>query len=356
MITVHTLRDKIWNVLMEKRDNKYMKKRNCILLTVLCLVLSLTGCTEKTKEPINKMDFLLNTFVSVTLYDTDKEEILDGALDVCREYENVLSTTIDTSEIYQMNHRKPGERQFTVSDKTAEVLKKGLEYCEMSGGAFDITIEPLSSLWDFAGADPAVPESTAIQAALEKVGYKKVLLEGNTVTFADDDTAIDLGAIAKGYIADRIKDYLTEQGVRSAIINLGGNVVCVGEKTDGKPFKIGLQKPFADRTETVAALDINDLSVVSSGVYERHFIQDGVNYHHILDPHTGYPYENGLTQVTIISKLSVDGDGLSTSCFALGLENGMKLADSLEGVYAVFITEDGELHYSEGAQEFLSSD
>ena len=127
MITVHALRDKIWNVLMEKRDNKYMKKRNCILLTVLCLVLSLTGCTEKTKEPINKMDFLLNTFVSVTLYDTDKEEILDGALDVCREYENVLSTTIDTSEIYQMNHRKPGERQFTVSDKTAEVLKKGLE-------------------------------------------------------------------------------------------------------------------------------------------------------------------------------------------------------------------------------------
>ena len=236
MITVHALRDKIWNVLMEKRDNKYMKKTNCILLTVLCLVLSLTGCTEKTKEPINKMDFLLNTFVSVTLYDTDKEEILDGALDVCREYENVLSTTIDTSEIYQMNHRKPGERQFTVSDKTAEVLKKGLEYCEMSGGAFDITIEPLSSLWDFAGADPAVPESTAIQAALEKVGYKKVLLEGNTVTFADDDTAIDLGAIAKGYIADRIKDYLTEQGVQSAIINLGGNVVCVGEKIRRKAF------------------------------------------------------------------------------------------------------------------------
>ena len=182
------------------------------------------------------------------------------------------------------------------------------------------------------------------------------MADGNIVTFADDDTAIDLGAIAKGYIADRIKDYLTEQGVKSAIINLGGNVVCVGEKTDGKPFKIGLQKPFADRTETVAALDINDLSVVSSGVYERHFIQDGVNYHHILDPHTGYPYENGLTQVTIISKLSVDGDGLSTSCFALGLENGMKLADSLDGVYAVFITEDGELHYSEGAQEFLSSD
>lgn len=222
---------------------------------MVCVLLSVTGCAVKQKEPVNKMDFLLNTFVSVTLYDTDKEEILDGALDVCREYEDVLSPTIETSEIYQMNHRKPGERQFTVSDKTAEVLKKGLEYCQMSDGAFDITIEPLSSLWDFAGADPAVPEASDIQAALDKVGYKKVTLEGNTVTFADDETAIDLGAIAKGYIADRIKDYLTEQGVKSAIINLGGNVLCVGEKTDGTPFKIGLQKPFADRTETVAALE-----------------------------------------------------------------------------------------------------
>ena len=320
------------------------------------VMLLMPGCAVKQKEPISKSDFLLNTFVTVTLYDTDKEEILDGAMDVCREYEDVLSTTIETSEIYQMNHRKEGERQFTVSDKTAEVLKKGLEYCEMSHGAFDITIEPLSSLWDFTRENPKVPDADLIQKELAKVLYEKVSLDGNIVTFADDDTAIDLGAIAKGFIADRIKDYLTEQGVKSAIINLGGNVLCIGEKTDGTPFKIGLQKPFADRSETVAALDINDLSVVSSGVYERHFIQNGVNYHHILDPHTGYPYENGLTQVTVISKQSVDGDGLSTSCFALGLEKGMELADSLDGVYAVFVTEDGELHYSKGARELLSED
>lgn len=151
-----------------------------------------------------------------------------------------------------------------------------------------------------------------------------------------------------------MKEYLKSQGVESAIINLGGNVLCVGERPGGKPFKIGLQKPFADRTETVASLDIRDLSVVSSGVYERHFEENGVNYHHILDPFTGYPYENGLTQVTILSEQSVDGDGLSTTCFALGLEGGMKLADSLDGVYAVFITEDGEIHYSQNAADFVS--
>ena len=150
-----------------------------------------------------------------------------------------------------------------------------------------------------------------------------------------------------------MKAYLKEKGVNSAVINLGGNVLCVGSRPDGSPFKIGLQKPYATHTETVAALDITDMSVVSSGVYERHFIKDGVNYHHILDPSTGYPYENGLIQVSIISPLSVDGDGLSTTCFALGLEKGMELIDGMDGIYAVFMTEDGTLHYTEGAEGFL---
>mgnify|MGYP002123635568 CR=1 FL=1 len=144
--------------------------------------------------------------------------------------------------------------------------------------------------------------------------------------------------------------------MNSAVINLGGNVLCVGSRPDGSPFKIGLQKPYATHTETVAALDITDMSVVSSGVYERHFIKDGVNYHHILDPSTGYPYENGLIQVSIISTLSVDGDGLSTTCFALGLEKGMELIESMDGIYAVFMTEDGTLHYTQGAEGFLAPD
>ena len=313
----------------------------------------LTGCGKKA-EPVSRSSFLLNTFVTVTLYDSEDQEILDGAMKLCSEYEQKLSTTIETSEIYVMNHRQPGERTFTVSEETAEVIEKGLEYSRLSDGVFDITIEPLSSLWNFTGADPHVPSEDAIREELSKVGYENVSVSGNQITFANDVTTIDLGAIAKGYIADRMKEYLKSQGVESAIINLGGNVLCVGERPGGKPFKIGLQKPFADRTETVASLDIRDLSVVSSGVSERHFEENGVNYHHILDPFTGYPYENGLTQVTILSEQSVDGDGLSTTCFALGLEGGMKLADSLDGVYAVFITEDGEIHYSQNAADFVS--
>ena len=299
---------------------------------------------------------MLNTFVTVTLYDTDDQEILDGCFDLCAEYENLLSRTKETSEIYRLNHRAEGERSLQVSEKTAQVIAKGLEYSRLSDGAFDITIEPLSSLWDCTAENPQVPPEEAIREARERVNYRNVSVEGNMVTFADDVTTIDLGAIAKGFIADEIKAYLIEEGVGSAIINLGGNVLCVGARPDETPFRIGIQRPFAERNEVAGALDIEDMSVVSSGVYERHFTQDGVNYHHLLNPRTGYPYENGLVQVTIISRDSVDGDGLSTTCFALGIEEGSELIESMEDIYGIFMTEDGSIYYTEGAQAFVSEE
>ena len=187
------------------------------------------------------------------------------------------------------------------------------------------------------------------------MGYEKLEVEGNKILFSDDGTTIDLGAIAKGFIADRMKEYLLDQGVKSAIINLGGNVLCVG--ANGKnPFRIGIQRPYASHNETVGVVEVEDMSVVSSGVYERHFEKDGINYHHILNPETGYPYENGLTAVTILSRQSVDGDGLSTTCFSLGLEKGMELIDSLDNAWAVFITDDGELHYSEGMEQWMKEE
>ena len=184
--------------------------------------------------------------------------------------------------------------------------------------------------------------------------YTKVTLNGNHIRFDSPDMGLDLGAVAKGYIADRIKDFLVEKGIKSGIINLGGNVLCIGGRTDGTPFKIGIQKPFADRSETLCTVDISDKSVVSSGIYERCFELDGQFYHHILDPSTGYPYDNGLVSVTIISDKSVDGDGLSTTCFALGLEKGLELINSLENVEAIFITENYQIHYSDDFQDTVA--
>lgn len=327
-----------------------MKKAKILLLSLI--LLTLTGC--KSREPISKTAYMLNTFVTITLYDTQDQQILDGCLNLCESYEQMFSRTIETSEIYKLNHRAPNETTVTISDDAARLIEKGLYYSQVSNGAFDITVEPITSLWDFTGDEHRIPDEAALKDAVKKVGYQNLQLDGNELTFLSPYTAIELGAIAKGYIADRLKDYLLDNGVNSAVINLGGNVLCVGEKPGKQPFKIGLQKPYADHTETIETMNIKDLSVVSSGVYERHFVIDGVNYHHILDPKTGYPYQNGLVSVTILSGESVDGDGLSTACFSLGMDKGMELVESMEGIYAIFITEDGKVHYSEGAERFLA--
>lgn len=308
---------------------------------------------KNSAEPIHKSSFLLNTFVDITLYDTDDTAILDHAMDICKDYEARFSRTMETSEIYKLNHRAPGETVFPLSEETADLLSEALRYCELSDGAFDITIEPLSSLWDFSGEKNQIPDPEKISRAIQKVDYKNLRLEGNTLTFLSPDTALDLGSIAKGFIADKIKDYLIKAGVKSAIINLGGNVLCVGRRPDGSPFQIGLQKPFAERAEVAEILTVTDLSVVTSGVYERNFIIDGKNYHHLLNPQTGYPYENGLVSVTILSSSSSQGDGLSTVCFSLGLERGMELINSMEGVYACFIDENYNLYYSDGMEDFI---
>ena len=329
---------------------------------ILCSAV-LSGCSAQTKsgentaadsrEPISATEIKLNTVVTVTIYDSQDRDLLTKCMNLCDKYEKVFSRTASDSELYKLNHRKltPVERTedtYQVSDDLAELISEGLDYSELSKGAFDIAIEPLTSLWDFTAEDSQVPEDSLIQAALPKCDYHNISVDKdkNEITLKTDDTAIELGAIAKGYIADRLKDYLISQNVKSAIINLGGNVLCIGGKPDTSAFKIGIQKPFADRSETIAVMDIRDKSVVSSGIYERCFEQDGILYHHLLNPKTGYPYDNGLIAVTIISDKSVDGDALSTTCFALGLEDGMKLAESLDDVQAFFVTSDYEIHYT----------
>lgn len=330
------------------------KKQAFVCCILLLLVFAVFGffyrpdSLQPDTEPIFATDFQLNTVISIKIYDSTDRSLLTDAFALCDRYEELFSRTKETSEIYRLNHGTlPADADgFPVSPKTAELVAKGLEYGRLSDGNFDIAIAPVSSLWDFTSGANTLPDPAAIEAALPLVDYRDVTVSDNHITFAKDGMGLDLGAIAKGFIADEIKDFLVKKGVRSATINLGGNVLCIGNKPDGTPFRIGIQKPFADRTETVATIPITDQSVVSSGIYERFFEKDGTLYHHILNPATGYPYETSLVSVTIISDKSVDGDGLSTTCFALGLEKGMELIDSLPDVHAVFITGDGSLHYS----------
>lgn len=361
-----------------KRSRSHSRFFYLILCTVLvCPMLLFTGCGNITdadtsttgNQPISISSIKLNTAVQITIYDSQDKALLDDCLALCDKYELIFSRTNEKSELYKLNHRKDvSDGDFGtdgpttpypvsgtadtwhISEDLAALLSEGLDITRESDGAFDIAIAPLTSLWDFTAEDPEVPDDAAIQKALPLCSSDGVTIDGEDITLLSDDIQFDVGAIAKGYIADRLKDFLIKKGVKSAIINLGGNVLCIGSKPDGTPFKIGIQKPFADRNETEAVMDITGKSVVSSGIYERCFKQDGKLYHHILNPQTGYPYDNGLISVTIISDQSVDGDALSTTCFALGLEDGLKFAEK-KGVQAVFITEDYELHYTDGFRD-----
>ncbi len=313
----------------------------------------LSGCTSASNDTITKSGFYFNTVISITLYDSSKEQLLEDCFDLAQTYENYFSNTIPDSDISRIN--ASGGTPVTVHEETADLLKTGLSYCELSGGKFDLTIGQLSDLWDFSTkalleeATPSmIPSEEDIQAALATVDYHCIEINGNEVTLTNPDARLDLGAIAKGYIADQMKAYLNEKGVTSGYINLGGNVLVLGPKADGSAYKIGIQKPFDETGASIAAVEVRDETVVSSGVYERCFTVDGVLYHHILDTSTGYPYQNGLLGVTIITKNSVDGDALSTTCFALGLSDGMALIESLPDTEAVFITDDYALHKSSG--------
>lgn len=310
----------------------------------LSLMFFLTGCGAS-HEPIVRTGFYFDTFIRITIYDSNKEDCLDTCFELAQKYENMLSPTVEGSDIWKINHSN-GE-PVEVSDETVMLLETALLYCDITDGLIDITIEPLNELWDFHTKEQ-VPSAEDISEALNHIDYNNILIDSNTVTILDPKASVSLGFIAKGFIADKIKEYLISQDINNAIIDLGGNILAVGSKPDGSPFKFGIQKPFDEQGTPIAMLSVTDKSLVTSGVYERCFYQNDILYHHILNPIDGYPVSNNLLSVTILSDSSVMGDALSTSCFVLGLEDGMKLVESLDDVEAVFITDDYVLHYSGG--------
>lgn len=334
----------LFTIPFPKRNRpKYLPLKIAILnlFTLICV----TGCSF-TKEPIQRTDFLLDTVVTISLYEHSSQKLLDECFDLCKNYESKFSKSIPTSDIAKINASNGAPTK--VSDETIDLLNISLDYCKLSEGNFDITIGNVSSLWNFTDGSNLIPSKRDIEKAISSIDYTKIFIQGNEVTLLDPNLSLDLGGTAKGYIADRLKEFLLSKGVNSALINLGGNLLSIGEKPDGSPFSIGIQMPFETKNTTIDVIQIKDQSVVSSGIYERYFFVDDILYHHILNPKTGYPYENNLFGVSILCDSSVDGDCLSTICFTLGLQKGMKLIETLDNTEALFITKDYVLHPSSG--------
>ena len=329
---------------MKCKKNNIIKTLSAVLTASALL---LTGCSgakssTQTDQDLTYTDMLFDTVIKIQILDPADESILDGLKKLCEKYDTMFSATNTDSELYKLNHANG--QPFTVSSETPNLIQEGIHYSELSGGAFDLTIEPVSALWDFKADKPTVPSSDAIAQAVSHVDYTKVDIQDNTVTLEDPEAGIDLGAIAKGYIADQVKTYLKKQGIKHAIINLGGNVDVIGTKPDGSKYNIGIQKPFDESGEAITSVQLKDQTVVTSGIYERYFKKNGKLYHHILDPRTGYPCENNLYSVSIITDSSTKADALSTTCFLLGYEKGMELIQSMDGVEAIFITDDEKVH------------
>lgn len=298
--------------------------------------------------------FFLNSILTLDIYDTglDNAKINQEVEDRVRELENKMSTKIATSEVSKINDNA-GIDKVKVSDDTYTVIKEALKYGKISKGKFDITVGNLVDLWGIGTENEKVPSKEEIKKALATVDYNKVEIDDNnkTVFLKDKGMKIDLGAIAKGYVADDIVKILEKDGVKSAIINLGGNVYVYGNK-GGKNFKIGIRNPLSpDPNDYLGIYQSQNESVVTSGVYERFFEKDGKRYHHILSTSDGYPIDNNLISTSIITKSSMDADALSTTTFALGLEEGLKLVENTKNTEAMFITADKKIYMTSGLKE-----
>lgn len=326
------------------------------------LIISQSACGSTQAEPVTDDGYFLDTICSVSIYrmtdadgnvkeaakmEDEAKAAIEESFELCKDLENKLSRTRKDSDISKLNSAK-GE-WVEVSDETADLLNRGLEHSMHSDGDFDITVGGVTKLWDFHASDDEakLPDEKALAEAVKHVGYSGLEIDGNKVRLKDPEAEVDLGGIAKGYIGDMMTDLLEEKGVVSATINLGGNVICIGSKTDDADFVIGVEAPFSDRTEIIGKIPVRDKTLVTSGIYERKIEVDGKLYHHILDTKTGMPADSELSAVTLVADkgLSADLDAASTICLIKGYDGALEYLEEYmpDGVEGVFVFRNGDI-------------
>lgn len=302
---------------------------------------------------VSQTEYALGTYISVRAYGAE-DDLLQAIFDRVKEIEEKMSVSQDdyeSTELLELN-RRAGAEPYQVSPDTYEVLQAARQYSQLTEGAFDLTIGPLVDLWSIGSEDASVPPEAEIVEATARVDYSQVSFEGeNTVFLEEPGMGVDVGAIAKGYAADQAARILLDAGIEHALLDFGGNILTVGNKPDGTDWRIGIQHPEEARNEFLGILEGRDEAVVTSGPYERYFMQDGVRYHHILDRSTGYPSRSGLLSATIVAQESMKADALSTATFVLGLEGARELIEGEEDVEGILVTEAREVWVSPGLRE-----
>lgn len=330
-----------------------------ILVLGLTGVFLLTGCAERREVAQQMLEnqkmenrheattFAMDTVMTFTVIHEDGDELIIDAEQEIRRLENLLSVTVDGSDVSKLN-TAAGKEAIDMHIDTQVLLQKGKVLGEKTGGAFDIAISPIVKAWGFTEAEHHVPTQAELDALLPLTDPADVILNEGTAYLQKEGMAVDLGGIAKGYTSDKVAELLKEKGVESAVFSLGGNVYGVGTKPSGEKWEVALANPL-DANDYCGLISIEDQAVVTSGGYQRYFEEDGKRYHHIIDPKTGYPAESGLLSVTIISDSGTEADVLSTALYVMGLEKALEFWQEHGDFEAIFVTEAGEVIATEGA-------
>ena len=351
----------------QNEERKKMRKK--LLFSLITLSISfmvLTGCTNSTKntttessastkilkDPYSDEQFLLGTYVRIRVYDEGKESALKPAFDRVKELGDKITVNQKGSEIDEVNEQA-GIKPVKVSDDVYTLVKRAYEYSQDSQGGFDMAIGAITQLWRIGFDDARKPSQEEIDQALKLVDYHKIELNDKekTVYLKEKGMIIDLGAIAKGYITDEVVKVLKKQGVTTAIVDLGGNVYVLGYSPRGEnqDWTVGIQDPNMARGSVLGSIKERNKTLVTSGIYERYLEVDGKKYHHLFDPKTGYPFDNDIASVTIITDKSIDGDGLSTAVFSMGVKKGLEYVESElnNGTEAIFVTKDDKVYVTD---------
>ncbi len=324
-----------------------MKK--IILLLLVSLLLLGAGLYKKAYV-------LMGTFVEITLTQ-QRDKLVDETAKKMQSWENELSIFKKGSEIKKINSSKK-DKPVRVSDDAYEVIEKSIYYSKLTNGAFDITVSPLLKLWRFEGGKlKETPSEEEIKKALEYVGWENMILmsKKKEIGFKKDGMSINLGGIAKGYIVDKAIAYLKRNGIKSALINAGGDVYCLGKKDNLEPWIIGIQHP-RKKKEIIGTLALTDKAIATSGDYEKFVILQGKRFSHIINPQTGYPIDNNIAQVTIVADTCVAADALATALMVMGKEKGLELIKRLPNTEAIIIEDlEGKLEitYTPGLKESI---
>lgn len=328
-----------------------------VILCILFGAALLPGCglmsDRASQEKHTRELFAMDTYMSLTVYGENGEAALDAAVEEIERLEHLLSTGAHDSEVAALNREGGG----SLSEDTAYLWKRSLEICRETNGAFDATIYPVMRAWGFAGGSFRVPEQVELEELTARVDSALAVWdEAQSRLLLPDGMEIDFGGIAKGYTGERLTEILRRYGVESALLNLGGNVQLLGGKTDGSNFKIGIRDPEGG-SGSVGVLSVADTAVVTSGGYERFFEEEGVLYHHIIDPATGRPADKGLCSVTVVCGDGTLADGYSTALFVMGTEEAIRFWKARPKEFdMVLVTDDGKVFVTEGLCDRFSSE